>query len=161
MKKTILTLAFTITLMSCKNSAEKTSEPSKFEKVAWLEGTWENNSPEGNLSETWTKENDSVFKGQTYFIKGKDTLHNESIMLTQKGEDLVYSPTVKGQNNDKAIDFKLTVSTTNQLSFENKAHDYPQKIVYTKVTNDSIVAEISGIQQGKASSEKYPMKKKQ
>ena len=159
MKKTTLVLIVAAMAFACKN--EKIVKTNPLEKVAWLEGTWENNSPEGNLSETWTKENDSVFKGQTYFIKGKDTLHNESITLTQKGEDLIYSPTVQGQNNNKAIDFKLTVSTANQLSFENKAHDYPQKIVYTKVTNDSIVAEISGIQQGKASSEKYPMKKKQ
>jgi hypothetical protein len=35
-----------------------------------------------------------------------------------------------------------------------------QKIVYKKVNENSLVATISGIQQGKESSESYPMKKK-
>jgi hypothetical protein len=46
------------------------------------------------------------------------------------------------------------------LVFENKEHDFPQKITYTKISNDSIVAEISGMKDGKQSKESYPMKKK-
>ena len=44
--------------------------------------------------------------------------------------------------------------------FENPGHDFPKKISYTKITNDSLVAEISGQQQGKPASEKFAMKKK-
>jgi hypothetical protein len=161
--KRILIYAATISviLSSCKKS--ETAESNKYaeiEKAAWLIGTWENNSPEGNLSETWSKENDSVYNGQSYFIKKQDTLHSEQITLTQTGTELVYRPTVQGQNNNKPVDFKMTNSTDKQIVFENQAHDYPQKIVYNKITGDSLVATISGMQQGKPSSESYPMKKK-
>ncbi|WP_310379261.1 DUF6265 family protein [Flavobacterium sp.] len=147
----VLILAFT--------SCNKSNKNDKIKLSNWLIGKWENKSESGNLEETWTKVNDSTFQGLSFYIKGKDTLHFESIVLQQNGEDLVYIPTVKGQNNDKPVPFKLTASTDKQLVFENPKHDYPQKIIYNQITNDSLVAEISGIQQGKPSSDKYPMKK--
>src|SRR3970282_66061 len=108
---------------------------------------------------TWKKVNDSTFQAQSYFIKEKDTLHFESITLQQKGEEMTYNASVKGQNNDKPITFKLTNSTEKQLVFENPKHDYPKKIIYTQINVDNLVAEISGILEGKPSSEKFSMKK--
>jgi hypothetical protein len=147
-------------LFSCKDSGKaETKKYAELAKAEWLIGRWENNSPNGNLSETWKKENDSVFTGASYFIKGKDTLHFETIALSQKGTELTYNPTVQGQNNDKPVAFKMTSATNKELVFENPAHDFPQKIVYNKITADSLVAQISGMQQGKPASENYPMKK--
>ena len=155
MKKIITIFILLLVFISCQNS----NKNDKIKISNWLIGKWENKSEEGNLLETWTKVNDSTFLGLSYFIKGKDTLGFENIILQQNGEDLFYNPTVKGQNNDKPVAFKLTASTEKQLVFENPKHDYPQKIIYNQITKDSLVAEISGIQQGKPSSEKYPMKK--
>jgi hypothetical protein len=144
--------------ISCQNKSEKKFD--KLEKMNWLLGNWENEMPEGVLTETWTKENDSTFSGTTYFIiNKKDTVHSETIILKQLNDELVYRPTVKGQNNDEPVDFKLSYESENSFSFENPKHDYPQKIVYKKVNETSLVASISGIQQGKQSSESYPMKK--
>ena len=145
--------------ISCQNKSEKKFD--KLEKMNWLLGNWENEMPEGVLTETWTKENDSTFSGTTYFIINKeDTVHSETIILKQLNDELVYRPTVKGQNNDEPVDFKLSSESENSFSFENPKHDYPQKIVYKKVNETNLVATISGIQQGKQSSESYPMKKK-
>ncbi|MEO5776506.1 MAG: DUF6265 family protein [Flavobacterium sp.] len=126
----------------------------------WLVGNWEQKLPDGTLKETWAKENDSTFSGNSYFINTKDTVHFESIKLTQKAEELTYSATVVGQNNDEAVDFKLTSDVDNTFTFENLAHDYPQKITYKKVTSDRLIATVSGKQQGKQTQESYPMSKK-
>jgi hypothetical protein len=155
-QKTTLILLL-LAIVSCKKS--ETKEYEKIKIANWLIGTWENNTVEGNLSETWKKINDSTFQAQSYYIKSKDTLHFETITLQQTGEELTYSATVKGQNNDKPVAFKLTNATEKQLIFENPKHDYPQKISYTQITADSLVSKISGIQQGKPSSENYSMKK--
>ena len=162
MKKTTLiaAIALIMSLNSCKKS-EKTAEKfAELAKAEWLLGTWENRSGDGVLSETWEKEDDSTFTGTSYFIIGKDTLHNEKITLSQKGKLLVYSPIVQGQNNNKAVNFTMTSLKANQIVFENPVHDYPQKITYNRITNDSLVTEISGIQQGKHSADRYPMKRK-
>ncbi|MEK8180090.1 DUF6265 family protein [Flavobacterium buctense] len=157
--KSIIIISVAILFVSCQNKGEKKFD--KLEKMNWLVGQWENKAPEGLLTETWTKENDSTFSGQTYFIKNeKDTVHSESIVLTQLKEELIYRPTVKGQNNDEPIDFKLTSAVENSFVFENSKHDYPQKITYKKINDKALVATISGSQQGKQSSESYPMKKK-
>ena len=145
-------------LISCQNKSEKKFE--KLEKLNWLIGNWEQKFPDGMLKENWTKENDSTFSGDSYFINTKDTVHFESIKLSQKDEELIYSATVVGQNNDETVDFKLTSDIVNSFTFENPAHDYPQKITYKKVNETNLVATISGKQQGKQSTESYAMKKK-
>lgn len=158
MKKIYLMTLAALSLGACKKESEK--QPGQIAKAEWLIGSWENKSGFGDLSENWTKVNDSTFQGTSYFIKGKDTLHSETVELIQKGDALIYSPNVKGQNGDLPVAFKLTSATANTLVFENPAHDFPQKISYKMITKDSIVAEISGKQGGKPASEAYPMGRK-
>jgi hypothetical protein len=155
-QKTTLILLL-LAIVSCKNSAD--NEKDKIKTANWLLGKWETKTADGNLSESWKQLNDSTFQGESFFIKNKDTLHFETIILQQKGAELIYSATVKGQNNDKPVPFKITSETEKQLVFENPKHDYPQKITYTQIKKDSLVASISGVQLGKPSSEKFGMKK--
>lgn len=155
MKKSILILVTILTITSC----QKSKEVSKIVVADWLLGNWENKSDDGDLLESWKKINDSIYDGESYFIKGKDTLHFEKIQMKQKGEALFYIATVKGQNNDKPVTFLHNDTIQKLLIFENPKHDFPQKIVYSQITKDSIVIEISGIQQGKPSSERFSMKK--
>jgi hypothetical protein len=150
-------------LISCKKSDSGDSDSNEKDKVRtahWLIGSWEFKSTEGILSESWKKVNDSTFQGQSYLIKAKDTVHFEMITLEQKGEELTYLTTILGQNDDKPISFILTEATEKQLVFENPTHDYPQKISYNHISKDSLVTEISGLQSGKPSSEKYLMKRR-
>jgi hypothetical protein len=157
MKKTIIILVLLLAFSACKNSDSAKNE--KIKAASWLIGNWADKSGEGSLTENWVELNDSTFQAQSYYVKEKDTLHFESITLQQKGKYLVYNAAVKGQNNDQPVAFKLSLGTAQQLVFENLKHDYPQKISYTKITSDSMIAKISGIQQGKPSSEEFSMKK--
>lgn len=137
-----------------------TPETPKFEmmeKAKWLIGEWGSVMPEGSTTETWEAQNDSVYVGRTYFVAGKDTLFSESISIEQRGKDLFYIPVVKGQNGGKPVEFKLTSSTEKRLVFENPTHDFPQKITYTRQSTDSLVAEISGTDKGKAAAERFVM----
>jgi hypothetical protein len=147
-----------LTIVACKKT--ENSAKDKIKTADWLIGNWENELEQGILSESWEKANDSTFNGKSFFIKDKDTLNNETIVLSQKGDDLFYVPVVQGQNNNEPVVFKMTKADAKQLVFENPKHDFPQKISYTKINNDSIVAAISGVVNGKAESESYPMKRK-
>jgi hypothetical protein len=160
MYKKITSLVLITIFVSCKkmdaNDPDK-NEKDKIKTARWLQGQWENKSEDGTLTETWKKINDSTYNGHSFFLKGKDTIHYETIVLQQIGEQLSYNANVRGQNDDKPVAFVLTETKENQLVFTNTKHDYPQKISYTQVSKDSLVAEISGIQSGKPSSEKYIM----
>jgi len=162
-KKITFLLLITI-LVSCKNADADDDDSDKNEKdkirtAHWLIGSWEFKSTDGTLSESWKKLNDSTYQGESYFTKGTDTLHFETITLQQKEEDLTYLTTINGQNNDEPISFALTETTEKQLVFENQKHDYPKKISYSHLSKDSLVTEISGLQFGKTSSEKYLLKR--
>jgi len=151
-------LMFLLAVVSCQK--KEAVEKDKIKIAGWLIGTWENKSPDGVLTESWQKVNDSTFSATSYFIKTDDTLHSEKITLSQKGEILMYSATVNGQNNDKAIDFGSTTETEKKLIFENPSHDYPQKITYTKENDNTIIAEITGDLRGKKTTERFILKKK-
>ncbi|WP_281310237.1 DUF6265 family protein [Flavobacterium flavigenum] len=158
MLQKITLIAFIIAFVSCQK--KESIEKDKIKKADWLIGNWENKNPDGVLTENWEKVNDSTFSATSYFIKGKDTLHFESIILAQLGETLTYKATVKGQNENKPVFFPSTLESDKQLVFENPKHDYPQKITYTKGANNTLTAEISGKLNGKQTTERFIMTKK-
>lgn len=158
-----------ISMISCKEAHDGKLPPKeivskKYEAVEnanWLVGRWENNSKEGNLSEFWTKANDSTLHGECYFVIEKDTVFGEKVELMQRGNDFIYEASVAKQNDEKPVPFKLKSSSDKEMVWENQEHDYPNKIVYQRVGNDSLVAEIFGTKDGKAKSETFKMKKVQ
>ena len=165
MKKIVLTIVIIVSILSsscnkydAKGNLIKSYD--ELQKAKWLLGEWEKSDSLGILKEIWISKDDSTFVGQSYYIQNKkDTLHNEQIELIQDGEHLIYSATVKGENNDTAIPFQMTKDQDSLLVFENPKHDYPQKIQYKLEKNGSIVATVSGKQNGKSNSESYPMTK--
>lgn len=166
MKHLLLGLCMAGALTSCQNKEKPTlpEAPSKkavsfIGAASWLEGRWENRSPEGDLSEIWKRENDSLMKGEAYFVTGKDTVFGEHVDLLQRNGELFYIVTTRGQNGEQPVEFKRTSGTETQMIFENPQHDYPTKIVYERVAEDSLVATISGVEEGKPKSERFSMKR--
>ncbi|MGM8363054.1 DUF6265 family protein [Flavobacterium sp. ARAG 55.4] len=157
MKTTASFLSILLLATACQKN--DSIEKDQIKKADWLIGNWQVKTNTGIFSENWEKVNDSTFKAESLFIKDKDTIHKESIFLQQKEDTLVYSTTIKGQNNDKPIHFQLKEDTENELIFENLKNDYPQKISYKKGINNSLITYISGQQLKKETSEKYTLVK--
>ena len=149
-------------LIACNDSSKSlpANNYSRTKGFDWLEGTWENQSKEGTLTESWEKMNDSTFNGQSYFVTGTDTSFPESISLVQRNGELLFIPVVKDQNNGLGISFRLITMNEKDLIFENAEHDYPQRISYHHVSNDSLIAEISGNKGGELKSDQFPMRRK-
>lgn len=156
MKKSIFYLSAFLLVIACQKN--NSTEKDLIKKADWLIGNWEYKTNWGTLSETWQKVNDSTFKAQSLFIKDKDTIHHENIILQQNREKLSYTTTIKGQNNNKPIRFELNKEMEDKLLFENLKNNYPKKISYKKDSN-SIITEISGVQSGKTTTEKYRLVK--
>jgi len=155
-KSLLVIMAASICLISCKKS-----KYIELEKVKWVLGSWENVTSQGTLTEIWERENDSTFSGISYFLKGTDTLFTEKISLQQRDDQLLYVPTITNQNAGKPVAFAMIAISDKQFVFENPKHDFPQKITYNLIKKDSIVAEISGTENGMAKNETFPLKKMQ
>lgn len=154
--KTTSILALVWLFFSCNKSQ---NEVDKLTHSQWLLGKWECKLADGILLENWSKVNDSTFSGQSLFLKGKDTIHNESIVLQLVAENLKFQTIIKGQNNNDPIVFTLNNSIENNLLFENLLNDYPQKISYKSISEKQFQLKISGIEEGKNKSENYLFKK--
>lgn len=167
-KSTLLIAVVSIFMMyACNSQTEKEKEEkteadkylSLINKADWLIGSWENNTPEGLLIEKWEKLNDTTLGGISYVTKGTDTLFSETMNLELKDDKLLYVPTVKDQNNAMPVIFTATSISEKEMVFENPTHDFPQKIMYRQITQDSLVAEVSAIVNGKEKKEIFSMKK--
>ena len=162
--QSLIVLAAVFIMLSCNSSPEKSGgEISKnkyatLNKAAWLIGTWNNQLATDTVTETWQRQSDSSFVGASSF-KGKGASSEERIVLTQTGGHLLYVPTVSNQNAGQPVTFNATSVSEKELVFENPAHDFPQKISYRQITDDSLVAEVSGMINGKMESQSFPMKK--
>ena len=168
MKNSTLTtlLALSLAIVSCKESSEENNKTSdskateaSFQDAEWLIGNWGNTLPDGSFIEIWTKENDTVYKAESYFIANNDTLFAEYVSLGKVNDTITYTVTMPSQNNEQPVGFKLKSMSANKMVFENPQHDYPNKIVYNKITKDSIVAIISGAKKGKQASETFAMRR--
>ena len=136
-----------------------TKQTNGLTKAAWLIGTWENKTPKGSIYETWNKVSANQFAGKSYIVKEKDTIVFETMRLVQEQDGLFYIPTVKNQNDGLPVRFASKTISETQLVFENPHHDFPQIISYTKITADSLVAEISGTKNGQERKQIFPMKR--
>ena len=159
MKKYLLLLLFPFLLYSCKNDsrAEKSEakiESKKFEKIdqlQWLLGTWVNQKGNEYSQETWSRENDSTFTAYSFVeVNKKKVVFAETMALEQKDGLLILTVATANQNEKKPVTFKLISSEKGQFTFENKNHDFPQRIVYTNPVKDSLHAWIESTENGEA-----------
>lgn len=154
---------FIVLLVACQPKAKpnstETSNYKELQKVHWLKGTWQRQSAQGILTESWQQLDDSTFIGKSFFVSNGDTLSSESIRLQQRNGKLHYIPTVADQNEGKPVVFTFTNLTDSSVTFENPKHDFPQKIEYQLNAPDSLIAEVSAVVEGKTKALTFRMKK--
>lgn len=126
-----------------------------YKKLDRLSGLWQTDTGEGMLYEEWTKEHNNVMYGKSYMVEGTDSTVFERVELAKKDSGVYYIPTVKDQNGSQPVYFKMISSNDSSFTFENKLHDFPQRIIYRFVTNDSLVARIEGDVKGSLQYQEY------
>lgn len=163
--KTLVWPALVCAFIACSNSKTTSSDNESgnlvegIEQASWLLGAWFNESAKGVNYEQWKKYNDTIFVGKSYSIQGGDTTSLEHIKLVQNGNEINYVPTIPDQNMGMPVTFKMIFINDDKLVFENPSHDFPQTITYTKLSEDSLVAEISGVIKGEYHAQEFPMRR--
>jgi hypothetical protein len=119
---------------------EKPNVP-EMNKASELLGRWENSTSDGLFSEIWHKENDSLMVAESYFAIENDTVFAEILRLEAHKNQLTL---IVAMPNQEPVSFIMTSSENQKLVFENPNHDFPKKITYEIIHQDSLYAEISG-----------------
>lgn len=134
----LIPLVLLLILVGCN---AKTNNLSDFKA---LEGTWISSDKSGEFIEKWSTIGDTEMDGTSFMVLKGDTIFSEVMKLMINNDSVYYCPLVTGENNGKAIRFKLTSKSPKKWIFENKTHDFPQQIIYQFKGNDSLIAFVQG-----------------
>lgn len=123
---------------------------------SWILGKWEMKMGNKSIFEEWTMQDDSTFVGISYVQDGNGKRKIlETMELRSRRGVCYYVPTVKGQNNNQEVVFKISNNEENKFIAENPEHYFPQRIYYELKSPNELKAQIEGMQKGKPRKEEW------
>lgn len=150
MKKHILLLA--IALIQFSANAQK----GNLKQFSFLLGSWEMKTAKGKITESWINSKDSLMgKSYRHSLNGDSAL-TETVVIKNIDKTVHYCVTGMEKNNAGTTNFKLIARYNKTYIFENKAHDFPQRIVYQNKSKDELLAWIEGEMNGKKMKSEFP-----
>jgi len=150
-------LIATLIFISCKTETKKKvveevifdqGHYHSMEQLSWLEGDWSNITEKSQSYESWKQLNDSTLVSLSYTMVKGDTVFEETMKLQENRKGVFMTINVPDQNEAESVTFQLISSEDGIFTFENKNHDFPQRISYSNPMQDSIHAWIEGIVEG-------------
>ena len=121
-----------------------------------VEGTWKMENAE--VYERWHGA-DGSYAGEVFILDGRDTLNVEFLTLQHQGSNVIYTALVPDQNEGIPVSFTLVSSDSLHWAFENPDHDFPTRIEYHILGDDSLLAVVSGKEEGKEKSIRFNYRK--
>lgn len=126
------------------------------DQVQWLVGCWELSAGNRRVVERWAAPVAGVMSGSSRTLIGGEPRESEQLRLFVRADTLVYEAIPAGQ---RLTEFAARTLSARELVFENPAHDFPQRIVYTRVGADSVIARIEGDRAGRRAPVSFPFRK--
>ena len=124
--------------------------PTAVDNLAWMSGQWQ--TADGNTEESWTAPRGGMMLGVGRTTRDGIVREFEFLRL-QAGADGV--PVYWGSPNGATpVGFRLSQAGPATATFDNPAHDYPQRIRYRR-DGDALIATISAIDDSHATSWTY------
>ena len=120
--------------------------------VAWLQGCWQLTAGDRVVEEQWMAPRAGVMLNAGRTVRGSQLIEYEWVLLREKDGVLEYEAHPSGQT--PAV-FTAHAATSNEVVFENPAHDFPQRVGY-KRDGESLLAWIDGTTGGKARRVEFP-----
>lgn len=150
MKKALIILSFILIQLSA------IAQKANIKHFSFLTGGWEMKTKTGKIVERWQKHQDSLIgSSHKYNAKG-DSVLTETIVLKKIKGTWHFCVTGYEKGNKGKTNFKLISTANNTFTFENKAHDFPQQIVYQNKGKTQLLAWIEGEIGGKKRKMEFP-----
>jgi hypothetical protein len=146
MNKTIFALCITLTFAATNLSQSTTASISE---LTWLAGCWQvkDSKPGAVISEQWMLPLGNAMIGAGRTVKNGRMTEFEFLRIVQKDGTLFYI--ARPAENTAETPFGLIRSANDEYVFENKDHDFPQRVIYRKEKDGSLFARVEGTSNGK------------
>lgn len=119
--------------------AEATAQANGVDSAGWLAGCWTANSGSRSTEEVWTEPKGGLMMGLSRVVRDGVATGYEFLLLRSVEGRLTLTAHPSSQT---PTDFAAVQVATGLVHFENRAHDFPQKIEYHRVRQDSLVAKV-------------------
>jgi hypothetical protein len=131
--------------------------PARVDDFAFAAGCWQAAAGDTTMEEQWTRPAGGVMLGTARVVSGGKTVFTEFVEVREKPEGLVM--TVALGIGKPSTSFTRIVAGPNEVVFENKAHDFPQRVRYRNDGKDALHARVEGTQKGEAKGEDFPYRR--
>jgi hypothetical protein len=145
MRSPLMTLAGAVVVALCPSTAAA-QRASRVEQVGWLAGCWERPSGTRIVEEQWMRPRAGLMLGMGRTVDGDSLVEYEQVLLLERDGRLVYAAAPSGQ---RPAEFASSAVSDSMVTFENPAHDFPQRIIYRRAGADSLVARVEGVRSGR------------
>lgn len=132
------------------------TESGTLKRLSWLAGCWEGGSSGREMTEHWMKPSGGTMIGMSRTVAGGKTREHEFLLIGEREDGVYYIASPSGQ---KETSFKLVTLADDEAVFENPEHDFPQRIIYRRLSPDSLHARIEGMSKGVLRGVDFPMKR--
>ena len=110
--------------------------------VGFMVGCWAQPAPEGNgLKEFYAPPAENMLTGLSQFWRGGRIVDFEFHRIDLSPAGPVLTPHPGGV---ASVSFQPTEIQSDRIRWENPDHDFPQRIIYQRVAEDTLVARIEG-----------------
>ncbi len=123
------------------------AQANSLEAVQWFSGCWERASGDRRTVERWHPPAQGVMRGVSRSFAGATETGGERLRIYSSDGTLIYEAHPSTQ---ALTEFRATSITSDEIVFENPAHDFPQRVIYRKQGTDSLVARIEGDRAGRS-----------
>ena len=120
-------------------------------KLEWLAGTWAHEKDGVTVRETWLAPKDGVMAGVGQTNRPGRKPFVEYVKISAEPAGATFTATLPGQ---PPTPFVLLPGKDGEAVFENKAHDYPQRVIYRRCGED-LCAAVEGVVKGKLQREEW------
>ena len=145
--KTIFALV--ITVVGSFVGHGQTAKPS-IENLAWLAGCWQvkDSKPGTTISEQWMLPAGNAMLGAGRTVKNGKMTEFEFLRIVQSDSGLAYI--ARPAENPVDTSFSLISWANDEYVFENKEHDFPQRVIYRRENDGSLFARVEGMDKGRS-----------
>lgn len=144
--KSILVICLVAVFASIAMS--QTGTPARVAGLGWLSGCWEMKTEKRRtlITEMWMKPAGDAMLGVGRTLKAGKLIDYEFLRIVEDANGLAYISRPSANKEDTV--FRMTRIAANEIVFENRAHDFPQRIMYTR-KGEKMTARIEGTANGK------------
>ncbi len=124
-------------------------KPGTIEDISWILGQWKGvDDNTAIFQERWMKESATTYTGFGCSLTPEgDTLFKESLKINLVEGVPYYVATIP--ENPGPVLFRMVKGDAATAIFENKEHDFPQRIAYTLETKNTMSVKLEGVENGR------------